>query len=343
MPLVSRKLKVLEKIVNEYIVTGQPVGSKAICHSLNVSSSTIRNDMAELTKLKFLEQPYSSSGRIPSQKGYKFYVEKILSEEKTKSSYIGAFEDFLFSLNFKDLEFFLQEAFSAIAENTGCAVASLVTSSNSAVIQSVDVVPISSRVLMVVLVTSMGVVKHKLVTCNQSLSFYEIENSKELLIKTFEGKRIEDAKNMHVYFLKRSLLFKKNGLLNLLFDIVTSLSMEISEGSVEITGESNLFSCPDLNSDLVNKVLDSLRSQKQVVKLLRGTKSRDVQVLVGNEVKINGCSELSVILLEYSISKENKGVVALIGPTRMNYKNLISNTRGLIRTLDKFLRERFEF
>jgi heat-inducible transcriptional repressor len=342
--LGARKIKVLEAIVNSYIITGEPVSSKSLCDDLRVSSSTVRSDMAELTHLGLLEQPHASSGRVPSHSGYRFYINQLMSQGtyglslKNKEELARP----IFSCKVNDPENFLKDVIDIIAEITKCVAVSAIPTKNSSVIQAIKLVFVEDRVIMVILVTSLGIVKNKLILCERCLDQETLAIIQRILQDKLKGLEISKvniilSEILNEDFTEISPVFSK------FLEVIIDLTDEVVDAGINLTGESNLFFYPDFNLDSISGLINFFNSPNEALSFLERNQDDDINVLVGEENELCEFDRFSVIISKYNFLKQNDGIIAIVGPTRMDYAKIIPTIRYLSSLTSKFLDENFGF
>ncbi|MDR0404853.1 MAG: heat-inducible transcriptional repressor HrcA [Oscillospiraceae bacterium] len=342
MELGTRKAKVLEAIVNSYIVTGEPVSSKSLCDNLKVSSSTVRNDMAELTQLGLLEQIHASSGRVPSHAGYRLYIDQLMSQGASRLT-IESKEELsrpLFSCKINDPEDLLRGALDVVAEYTKCAAVSAVPSKSCSGVRAIRLIIVGHRSIMVVLVASAGVIRNKIVLCDCCFNQEELVAFQRILQDNLEGLEVRRVPSVLAEAFDENFA-EVSPVLCEIVEAVIDLSDEISGAEVDLTGESNLFFYPDFDLDSVSGVIDFLNSPDQVLSFLKENQDDDVSVLVGEESKLCEFGRFSVIISKYDFSRQDTGFIAIVGPTRMDYAKIIPSMKYLSSLISKFLNENF--
>lgn len=314
----ERRLKILEYIVDEYIRTGEPVGSGTIAAMMGhaVSPATVRNDMATLDRLGFLEQPHTSAGRIPTYIGYRMYINQLmkptsLTEEEMREIDRSISEDTT------SVSAVVDNALSALAQWTGCAVVSNVGLPQFSVITKVEVMPTGRRIYALLLITSTGEIKNKVCRLQfdlteQQIAFFEDLVNRELVGMKFGEITPETLKDLSIAL--GSYIVSLSPLLYALYQ----LSDEIARDDLRIKGETNLLQCPDFHSD---SVLKFLNTKQEIATILAGALD-GIHVVFGNEVSRFAISNSSLILSKAD-EADSMGTVGLIGPIRLDYSKVI--------------------
>ncbi|MDR3178957.1 MAG: heat-inducible transcriptional repressor HrcA [Oscillospiraceae bacterium] len=346
MNIGPRKLKILEAIVDSYIATGEPVSSKFLCENLglSVSSSTIRSDMADLTRIGLLEQPYTSSGRIPSHAGYRLYIEKLMEDGITKKEPIENeryLSEPILSFKARNLEDVLRNTLSVLAEITKCIAVSATPLKNTSTIKGIRLIFVKSKVTMIVLVTSIGVVKNRLVLCNVDCGKGVLDFFQKILQEKLENLEIYKLNSDLINTLKEDF-FEISPILPKFFTVIIELAKEASKANINLSGENNLFFCPDIDQESALNLVNFFNSPNDsMVDFLKNNCNDEITVLVGEENGICKSSKLSVIISHYDFLHQDMAAIALIGPTRMNYAKLIPIIKYLTSILSGFLNKNF--
>ena len=338
MELSGRKLKILQAVVESYVQTGEPVGSKTLCQMLDVSisSATIRNEMAGLSELGLLEQPHTSAGRIPSQLGYRLYINQLMrpavltQEERLYiDGYLSEYAD--------DPDLLLVKAAQMLADMTKYAAVSTTPYSRDATIKGLQLVQTGPHTAMLVLTASTGAVKSKLMRTNYLL------NSD--ILRMFSRVLNEKMADVHLVnvtpdFIKSTAL--SIGELSLMmapvFVALGQACREILTTEVKLEGQTNLLYLPEYEVESVKRLLHFLEKRSGLTKLV-GTSKEPIGVFIGGENNQPEMIDTSVVLARYSMGENVRGTLGIIGPTRMDYPRVVSNLQYLAQTVGNMLRD----
>lgn len=338
MEPTQRKMKILEAVVEAFIRTGEPVGSKALCDALDftVSSATIRNDMADLAALGLLEQPHTSSGRVPTELGYRVYIDKLMKTTPLTKYEQNAVNDLLYA-SADAPEHLLEKAAHTLSRMTGCTSVAASPSGENAVIKRVRFVQTGRHTAMVVLITSTGSVKTKLFRCDFVLT--------DEIISLFERVMNERLADFPVTGVTPAFMQSTAVSLGEMSMIVPSVLIAIRDAakeaastSVAIKGQSNLFVMPELDAQSAKGVMELLGRSSEIAKIL-ATNSTKVNILLGSEINNPVLANLSVIVTHYAASPDCSGSLALIGPIRMNYSKVTAALEYVTHTVGTLLSE----
>lgn len=341
MELNERKQKILTAIIDSYIQTGEPVGSKALVELLDnaVSSATIRNEMAELASWGYLEQPHTSAGRIPTAKAFRLYIDKLmhrhpLTEEDQRDI------DEMLAGSAGDPERLIGEASQALAETTGCAAVSTTLSEQGTVIRRIEIMQVSPRMAALLLMTGSGVLRSRVCRFDADVSADMLQTLCNALVDKFFGCQLADMGVPQVQNLLVSL--GDNGLvcapaLSAFYDLV----QESAEAEVLLKGQLNLLQHPDYELDRARALLGFLAQRDQLIDML-AAHSGGLRVVLGSESPRPELTGSSIILTRYFLGDRADGALGLIGPLRMDYAATIPRLEYFAKAVGRLLSDMFK-
>lgn len=335
MELSPRKARILAAVVELYIKTGEPVGSKAIqtLSDISVSSATIRNEMAELAAMGLLEQPHTSAGRIPTDEGYRYYVDNLMRIRGLDEALKRRIEAGV-SVKNAGPEAILERANNFLAELTGCATVCNMPTGAEETIKRVEMVPIGTRTAMIVVLTSSGVIKSRVCRSDCELNSGIIEKFYNLVKSGFLGMPLDDINVPMIQTLVASMGADSLTMIPFV-SALSSLAGEAAEIKVMLGGQSNVFNHYARTPLLSYELLDFLRSSDSVYKVLSECHSK-LDIKIGSENKYRPLKQSSVITAQYSVD-DSKGAIGIIGPTRIDYASLIPGLRYLTDLVGELL------
>ena len=315
----TRQKELLKEIVEEYVKTARPVGSKALCKKFKCSSATIRNDMATLENLGYLEKTHISSGRIPSEDGYRYYVDNLMEPKKISG------EDMLkLQTIFNNKELELNDAISKsleiISDITNYTSVILGKESSDNKLQKVEVVPINSKQLIALVITDTGHVENKNVNLEDSIPMGEIAKTTELLNKMLVGTPIDEVPSKLEFEIKpiiRNYIQNYEVVYNAFYNALSNFT---SERDVRFTGKANILKQPEFSTvDDVKNIISKFESKDMVSKIEEA--NDEVKVYIGSENDID--DNVTVVKTKYKVNGR-EGTLAIIGPKRMEYERVIN-------------------
>ncbi|WMJ88620.1 heat-inducible transcriptional repressor HrcA [Anaerocolumna sp. MB42-C2] len=341
MQLDERKLKILQAIIRNYLETGEPVGSRTISKytDLNLSSATIRNEMADLEELGFIIQPHTSAGRIPSDKGYRLYVDTMLED---KVNEVENMKELLIEKADK-IDLLLKQIAKLLAVNTN--YASLVTKPQyrSKKVKFIQLTEVEADNLLAIIVLEGNIVKNKMIAVTEELD-KEIILKLNIVFNTFlQGLDLTEI-NMNVI---QKIKEQAGNYSNLVSDILDAIAQAISEEEeVEIytSGATNILKYPELTDmDKITELMGTFEEQKQLTELINKTENSDnggIQVYIGSETPMEAMKDCSVVTATYEIEDGVYGKIGIIGPKRMDYEKVVGTLHTLMVQLDEIFKKK---
>lgn len=343
MDLSQRKQKILKAIIDEYIGTAEPVGSRAISKKddLGLSSATIRNEMADLEEMGYLIQPHTSAGRIPTDIGYRFYVNSLMKRYKMS---VEALEklNMIMAERVNHLEMIIKKA--SLIASTLTEYTTVVTSPklNSSVIKKLELVNIGHGNVMALIITGTGMVKNQSVAI--SLSDEQAYELSKIISDRISGrtadeltfdiiKEIEDAAAKSVDIPSKVLI----NILNFVYEAIDSLD----ETEIYVNNAKSILSYPEFSdTKKAREMLEFLESKENLVKMI-GTPKDGVDVKIGTENEFAELENSSLVTVNYKVGDKVVGRIGVIGPKRMNYAKVIASLDCISNQIDKILGEMY--
>lgn len=342
MEIGERKKRILSAIVESYITTGEPVGSKLIAGitGMGLSSATIRNEMAELAELGYIEQPHTSAGRIPTQKGYRLYVDSLM-ESYELSDQEKQQINMLMKLGGGDLETTLEKAGEMLAEITGFASVSTAPQDNSMVLRRVEVGAAGRRTILLVLLTSTGIIKSRICRIEDDVTPEMLSYFDQLVNDKLCGKAISEI-TPELIEEATGELYEYTYSLGPVIQMIASDLKTIADTEVFLGGESNLLSHQDFSTAgvAVADMIRYLESRKELAKLVHGV-GNGVSVRIGTENGTGLMQHSSLIVAPYHFLGKPAGTIGIIGPTRIHYARMMSSLDYFSNVLGRLISEIF--
>ncbi len=324
--LSERKLKILEAIVRGYVSTAEPVGSRTIekRHNIGFSSATIRNEMSDLEEMGLILKPHTSSGSIPSEKGYRIFVDEILSYADDAQSQMD-FLSQVINKNLEHIDFLMEETARMVSDVTNAITVISEPQANTVAIQNITFIPIDDRSFAIVIVTRDKKVSNKTVhyELNIALSFSDLQNLGFIFTEEFEGLTLNDITNERYSYL-RDKLKMSDALLEDIIKAIVEILSERNNYKVYTYGKENLFRLPEFgDAKKAVEIIKTLDEQQMLISIL-GKPDENIQVVIGSENQIEQMKDCSIVRKSYSIGRDNVGCIGVIGPTRMEYEKTIN-------------------
>ncbi len=320
--LIDRQVLILQSIVENFITTNQPVGSKQIAQNIDFSSATIRNDMSKLEKEGLIKKTHISSGRVPSEKGYRYYVDYIKKDYELSNSE----NEKLKQLSGGDIvseNNYLEKNAIVLSDLTDCTAVILAPTKTDRRINKIEVILLSSRSILVILVTNIGEVFQQNYKLDADFTAEDIGEINKLLQSYFYD---VDMATAHVMIHGELEKYLKNKVSN--YDMIVVALNRLLQNKIKKTvalgGKYNLLKQPDIdNVDKLKEVVSLLEDDK-IVELLDNNEVTDKpSIKIGTELKLGNIDDLSLVSSSYNTSK-GQGVIAVFGPKRMDYSKIMT-------------------
>lgn len=340
--LDERKVKILDAIIRNYLATGEPVGSRTISKytDLNLSSATIRNEMADLEEMGYIVQPHTSAGRIPSDKGYRLYVDHLM-EEKDKE--ISEMKDFVIEKTEK-MEKVLKQAAKILASNTNYATLVSAPAYSKNKIKFIQLSAVSNTQLLAVIVMNSNVVKNQMIDISEPLDNETVLKLNILLNTSLNGLSLDEINLGTIALLKEQAGIHSEIVSHVLDTLVQTIS-ETEDLQIYTSGATNILKYPELSdSDSVSSLLSTFEEKEELQSLVTESLSGNenetgIQVYIGNETPVQTMKDCSVVTAVYDLGEGVKGTIGIIGPKRMDYEKVMDNLKTLKSQLDGIYRK----
>ena len=316
--LTTRQEKVLEIIIREYVKNVTPVGSKLICDELGCSSATVRNEMAVLENEGFLEKTHISSGRVPREEGYRYYVDNLMKPKEMTGEEMLKLQT-IFNNNKLAISEVVKRSLEIISELTDCATVVLGNNSSDNRLQKIDVLPLSEKRLVAIIVTDKGYVEHKQMD-SLDVSLDEISKTVELINKLIVGTPISEIKEKLEFEVKpiiNQYVKQHEALYNAFYDVFNEIAVK---NDTTFVGRTRILNQPEFNNvEKIKKIFNKLDDENLLQSIEEDDK--DINVYIGNESNLD--EDVTIIKTKYKTGSD-EGTIAIIGPKRMEYSKIVS-------------------
>ncbi len=330
MELNDRKKRILQAIVNEYIDTIEPVSSSSLIqkYGLDCSSATVRNDMAELEKIGYLEKTHTSSGRVPSNKGYRFYVDKLLNDKNLNIDEIKYINSKLEN-KVSQMEELTKIATNTISEVTHYTTVAIGPNASRQKIEEIKFVLLGSRMLMAVILTETGTIKESIIKFEKDITLEQVDTLNIIFNNKLKGKLLSSIDMP----MEQYIMSEMNYRIDVIKPIVDQISKVINdETRIYLNGANKAFDNPEFeSSEFARNFMNLLDRKEFILDLLEN--SEDFNVYIGNE--INGLKDFSIVTFKNKVAGKDLGTIGIIGPTRMDYSKVISVMKYINKELNK--------
>ncbi|HHV63178.1 MAG TPA: heat-inducible transcription repressor HrcA [Firmicutes bacterium] len=322
----ERKKRILQAVTDDYISTAEPVGSRTIArrYNLGISPATIRNEMADLEESGYLEQPHTSAGRIPSDKGYRFYVDSLMQARPlSKEQQARIYREL--KRRQHEIEALIQHTAKLIADLTSCAALILCPRLQDRVLKHIELIPLNEENVLVILVTSPGFVETRVVEIPHPISAEELRKVAEFLNAHLQGMIVS---NIRVSLLKQLHLelVRYNSLLEGTLDLIIKTIRKSGKERVYREGTMHILEQPEFRDiEKVKPLFEFLGEDDTLIDILGNASSHgELRVVIGKEHEMAEIRDCSMISAPYGIRGNIVGILAVLGPTRMDYARIIS-------------------
>ena len=343
MDLDERKLKILQAIIRNYLETGEPVGSRTISKytDLNLSSATIRNEMADLEELGYIVQPHTSAGRIPSDKGYRLYVDQMLAEKEEKLDHaaqeVKEMHQMLLEKEDK-MESILKQMAKMLEVNTNYATLVTAPQVKGNKIKFLQLSRVDVGQLLATIVVEGNVIKNNMIHVEKSLDDETLLKLNILLNTNLNGLPIEDINLAMITKLKQQAGIY-DGINAEVMDAVAAVIRENDDIEIYTSGANNIFKYPELSDNQrASELINTLEEKQMLTELVQDSMADEnntgIQVYIGNETPVQTMKDCSVVTATYELEEGVKGTIGIIGPRRMDYDKVISTLTTLKSQLD---------
>ena len=334
MELDERKIKILDAIIRNYLETGEPVGSRTISKytDLNLSSATIRNEMADLEELGYILQPHTSAGRIPSDKGYRFYVDHLMEE---KNREVDDMKKFVIEHTEKVDQVLL-------AANTNYATMVSAPSYHRNKVKFIQLSNVNEEQILAVIVTEGNLVKNKIIPVSEPIDNETMLKLNILLNSNLNGLALQDINLGTIAKLKEQAGIHSDIISDVLDTVAETMGQD-EDIRIYTSGTTNLFKYPELSdsTEKASELISTFEEKQQLASLvtenLLEDKSTGIQVYIGNESPIQTMKDCSVVTATYELGEGIRGTIGIVGPKRMDYEKVMDNLKVLKNSLDGIL------
>ncbi|MBW8348169.1 heat-inducible transcriptional repressor HrcA [Bacillus sp. IITD106] len=322
--LTDRQLLILQVIIDDFIRSAQPVGSRSLSKKINIplSSATIRNEMADLEEWGFIEKTHTSSGRIPSEKGYRYYVDHLLAPQVLNANDIQKLHS-IFAERIFELENIAQKSAKILSELTNYTAILLGPAVKENKLKKLQIVPLNKETAVAIIITDTGHVENRIFTLPENLAPEDIEKLVNILNDKLMGVSIADLRE--TIFKEVAALLQRNIqqydiLLN---SIISTVDIPQSE-RLFFGGKTNMLNQPEFKDiEKIRSIMDMIEQEQGIYELFKHTPP-GINVKIGKENENTQMEDCSLITATYSIGEEDVGTIAILGPTRMEYSRVIS-------------------
>lgn len=337
MELDERKITILKAIIKTYLETGEPVGSRTISKytDLKLSSATIRNEMSDLEEMGYILQPHTSAGRIPSDKGYRFYVDQIMQEKEQEVTEVKE----LMIQRVDRVELVLKKLAQLLAANTNYAALISGPQYHRNKLKFIQLSMMDDRKLLIVTVVEGNLIKNTMVDVPRNISREELLNLNILLNSALNGLTIEEINLDVISRLKEQAGVHSSLVDTVLTEVARAIRADEEDLQIYTSGATNIFKYPELSDgDRASELLKAFEQKDVLQELItdvnEASDETEIQVYIGNETPVQTMKDCSVVTANYDLGEGIRGTIGIIGPKRMDYEKVLGTLKNLMKQLD---------
>ena len=344
--LDERKQKILKAIIQTYLETGEPVGSRTISKytDLNLSSATIRNEMSDLEELGYIIQPYTSAGRIPSDLGYRLYVDELMKE---KDKEVAEIKDLMIEKTDK-MEKVLKQVVKILASNTNYATMITGPTYHRNKLKFIQLSRVSEVQLLAVVVVDGNIVKNHIIELREPMDEETVLKLNLLLNTQLNGLTIEEINLAMISRMKEQAGIHSEVISSVIDAIAQAIAVDDQEMEIYTSGATNIFKYPELaDTSKASELISAFEEKDALAEFVKDTMDNDngsentgIQVYIGNESPVKTMKDCSVVTATYDLGGGMQGTIGIIGPKRMDYENVVDNLKTLKSQLDNIFKKK---
>ncbi len=322
--LDERKQRILRAIVDDYISTAEPIGSRTIAkkYSLGISPATIRNEMADLETLGYIKHLHTSSGRIPSSKGYRFYVDDLLTLEQMSENEIALINNW-YATKVQSVEEIFGETVRIISELTKNVSLILAPQLGRTNFKNLRFVPLNEHQVIAIIMTDAGFINNKIINIPRGLSYNDFANIANVFNEHLSGRRLNDISGAAIHKMRGEIV--NSAVFKTIIDIIDEALAQDRKERLYLGGARQLIEQPEFHSiEKVKKILSMLDENKLLCEILQEQSDKNLAVTIGQENKYNDIKDCSIISATYHLDGKPVATLAVLGPTRMDYGKIIT-------------------
>ncbi|MBN2503924.1 MAG: heat-inducible transcription repressor HrcA [Bacilli bacterium] len=335
--LTERQELILKLIVDEYVKTAEPVGSRSLSNIMDVSSATIRNEMSDLEELGYLEKTHTSSGRIPSEKGYRYYIETILKNIDEETNGYFEFEK-IFEQKDLERDEVIKEAINLLSQATNCTAISLGPNAYHSRVKKVQLIPLRETQALILVITNFGYVESKQITISEEMEMAELVKVIELLNEMLMDTPISKVSEKLHYEIQHSRIKELMKYRETIVDSFIDAFSKFAQTRYYLTGQSNMLYQPEFND--IHKLREFIHTieNNEIFKIVE-TSSDGVSVKIGTENQVTSMHDCTVVSSSYEMGDGERGTISVVGPTRMDYRRVIPLMKYIANHIAKLYEE----
>lgn len=339
MSLSDRKIQILQAIINDYIATAEPVGSRTIAkkYNMGISSATIRNEMSDLEDMGYICQPHASSGRIPSDRGYRLYVDQLMQRRELDANDCNFLQNIV-ARNISHIDYLMEETGKALSMLTNYTTIISEPMFQGTKLKQIRLVPLDSESLLLVIATEGNFIKNHIIKVHPMPDDQNIFAMGMTINQILSERTLEQIDKQTIAVLSQELK-EFQGLLPTILVAVENTVHSAESVQVHLSGTNNILAFPEF-SDIqkAKSIFQTLEEKDMLITLLGKGSSNDIQILIGDENAVQSMKNCSIITTSYQMGKNTRGAIGILGPTRMDYSQVVAVLSSMVQNIETVLR-----
>lgn len=342
MTLDERKRKILESVIKDYVETAEPVGSRAVVrkHNLKISAATVRNEMADLEDMGYLEQPHTSAGRIPSEIGFRYYVDYMMETEKLDDQELEVLQRIVRD-NIEDWDEVIHTIGNFLSRVTRYTSFILVPSTKLTELKYLQLVPVSEGKALLIMVTESGVLMHRTIEVPLSIEEQDLKVITALFNRELAGRKLDEIRRSDLQSIREELK-KRRRVIDSALEAIDNLVDNTGSEKIMISGVLNMLNEPEFKDmDKLKKILTILEEEELLKSIIPEGNREEVDITIGKENRVDEIKEMSIVLGRYK-SRGDMGKIGVIGPVRMEYWKAAGTVESLQYVIQEIFKQYFK-
>ncbi len=337
--LTKRQEVILRLIIEEYIKTAEPIGSRTLSKILEFSPATIRNEMADLEDLGYIEKTHTSSGRVPSDKGYHYYIETILQDGESYSQSFSAIDELFDNTSMKREEA-IKQAMNLLSQLTNYTTIALGPSAYGSKIKKTELIPLSEDTCILLVVTNQGHVESKQIIVPENTTLEDMKRVIEVLNDILYDCPINQVSEKLHYEINTKKIEDIISYNQTIIDSFLEAFTKFTQSKYYLSGKNKVLYQPEFSDLQRVRELLSFFEQNDIFRLVENTEAHGMNVKIGKENQITAMRDCTVITVPYDLNDDESGTIAIVGPTRMEYQKVIPLVKYLASHMSKLYKRR---
>ena len=330
----ERKKKILQAVIDEYVNSAEPVSSATLVekYNLNYSSATVRNELAELEKNGYLDKTHTSSGRVPSEKGYRFYVDELIKDDNISIEEMKYIQSKL-DAKINEIEDLAKITTSTLSEITHYTTVAIGPKAEKQLIEEIKFVLLGTRMLMVVIVTDSGLVKETIIKYDEDITASQVETLNNLFNTKLKGKPLSKIDKPMEEYILAEITYS----IDVIKPIIEQINRIVEEADkIYLEGTKKAFDLPEFKSlELAKNFVNVLDEKDLMLEILDSGVAKDINVYIGDENDKEELKDFSVVTFKHKVGDKDLGTIGIIGPKRMDYSKVISVMKYISKKIDE--------